>query len=78
MVKNLITIQIQKVASRFEVEYQKARVLLGLNDTPETRQALAPFLAVLTSVFIYYAGVIGLKICSLIGGAAVTAVAIIQ
>ena len=73
-----IKIQLSKLSNNFERAYPAVRNYIGLNDTNETRQVLAPFLAVTTCVTIYYMLVVVSKLLMLVSQASETAIAIIN
>lgn len=74
----MLKIQYNRVANKFESKYQQFRILLGLEDTSETRQALSTFMGVVTCVAIYYAILIISKLLSVAVQAADTVIAITQ
>lgn len=74
----IIKLQINKLANQFERAYQAVREKLGLDDSTETRQVLAPFLGVATCVVLYYVLAFVSKVFILATQASETAIAIIK
>lgn len=74
----MLKIQYNRVADKFESKYQQLRIMLGLDDTADTRQALSTFMGVVTCVAMYYALVVISKLLSVASQAADTVIAIIQ
>jgi len=74
----IIKQQINKLSNQFERAYQAVRKYLGLEDSNETRQVLAPFIGVVSCVGLYYVLAVVSKIVMLATQASETAIAIIN